>query len=199
MLARNFFEPLASVAALLSKKRAIFVQNFNAMIETPRLRIQPLTLAQIELYRNCNGLLESSLAIAPSQQPVHPEVAEALAHDIIPALQNDPDNFEFSTLWLAINKESNTIVAELCFMGPPNSMGNIFLGYGTYPSQQGKGYMTEAVGGMVAWAFFNEKVKAILAQTEHGNVASWRVLQKNGFTRILSEFGFYTWSLPRPV
>lgn len=180
-------------------KLPIFVFNICAMIETLRLRIQPLTLQQVDLYKLCNGSLEASLGIALSQQPVHPELEEALTHDIIPVLQSDPRNVAFSTLWLAVSKESNMIVAELCFMGPPTGLGEVVLGYGTYPSQQGKGFMTEAVGGMVAWAFSNEKVKTILAQTEHGNVASWRVLQKNGFTKTVSEYGLYTWSLTRPL
>jgi len=40
---------------------------------------------------------------------------------------------------------NHSSVADVCFQGEPNEIGEIEIGYGTYKQHQGKGYMTEAV------------------------------------------------------
>ena len=48
-------------------------------------------------------------------------------------------------------------------------MGEIEIGYGTMHGQRRKGYMTEAVGGMIDWAKQRADVKYILAETDENN------------------------------
>ena len=67
------------------------------------------------------------------------------------------------------------------------------IGYGTYPEFQGRGYMTEMVSGMVAWAKTQPGVKAIIASTDATNVASYRVLEKNQFIQIGEAEGLLKW------
>ena len=47
--------------------------------------------------------------------------------------------------------------------------------------QQGQGYATQAVQAACRWAFGHPEVKALEAETDAGNAASQRVLQKCGF------------------
>ena len=58
----------------------------------------------------------------------------------------------FSTLWTIILKEENKMVGDLCFVGEPDAEGEIEIGYGTYDEFRKRGYMTEAVNGMINWA-----------------------------------------------
>lgn len=57
----------------------------------------------------------------------------------------------------------NKMVGDLCFMGEPGESGEIEIGYGTYEEFRQKGYMTEAVGGMIQWAHGQPGVYAVLA------------------------------------
>lgn len=57
-----------------------------------------------------------------------------------------------------------------------------FRGYGVLPEYEGNGYTTEAVKAMTQWAFGNSDVAFVEAETEPGNKASQRVLEKCGFT-----------------
>jgi RimJ/RimL family protein N-acetyltransferase len=71
------------------------------------------------------------------------------------------------------------------------------LGYGIVPSRQGRGYATEAVAAMVAVAWADPVVEAVVATTGTGNAASRRVLEKAGFQLMATEEEL-RFRLPRP-
>ncbi|MBR8839229.1 MAG: GNAT family N-acetyltransferase [Stigonema ocellatum SAG 48.90 = DSM 106950] len=49
---------------------------------------------------------------------------------------------------------------------------------------QGKGYTTEAVGGLLSWAFEQPQVMSVIAETFPNNAASIRVMEKNGMVLL---------------
>ncbi len=51
------------------------------------------------------------------------------------------------------------------------------------PEARGKGYCSEAVSIMVDYLFLSKNIPRIQAVISEGNVASKRVLEKNGFTK----------------
>jgi ribosomal-protein-alanine N-acetyltransferase len=110
-------------------------------------------------------------------------------------LKNESNNYLFSTLWTVINKDENRSVANVCFQGEANEQGEIEIGYGTYEQHQGKGYITEAVQGMLNWAAKQEKVKAIIASTDKTNIASYIILEKNGFKKVSESDKQFNWRL----
>ncbi|MFR3971785.1 MAG: GNAT family N-acetyltransferase [Subdoligranulum sp.] len=55
------------------------------------------------------------------------------------------------------------------------------IGYGILPSYEGNGYMTEAVQGMIRWAFAQQDVDFVEAEADPDNRASQRILEKCGF------------------
>lgn len=87
------------------------------------------------------------------------------------------------------------MVGDLCIVGEPNAAGEIEIGYGTYDEFQGKGYMTEVVGGIIAWAKTQAGVKCITATTDNDNVASFKVLQKNNFVQTEETETTFGWKL----
>lgn len=101
----------------------------------------------------------------------------------------------FSTLWTIISNSENKMVGDLCFVGEPNADGEIEIGYGTYEEFQGKGFMTEAVGGLIAWAKEQAGVKAIIASTDKSNMASSKVLEKNNFIKTAETETMFNWRL----
>lgn len=57
------------------------------------------------------------------------------------------------------------------------------IGYWTAPEARGRGYMTEAVREVCRWGFADLGLARIEWLAVAGNAASWRVVEKLGFTR----------------
>ncbi len=165
------------------------------MIETKRLTLLPLTYAQLVQYIRADNSLEDALGLAPNGRTISPELREAFEQTILPNVADPTKDFLFHTLWTMIDKSLNTMVGDLLIVGAPNEKGEIEIGYGTYEAFKGKGYMTEAVGGIVEWAKSQPGVKAIVAGTEKTNKASYTLLEKNGFTKAGETDTLFTWRL----
>ena len=163
------------------------------MIETEKLYLKPLTYTQLLLYVQEEPLLEQELQVKPTSRTISPELKEALETSILPNVKDEHKNYLYYTLWTIIAKHENTMVGDLCFIGEPNADGAVEIGYGTYEAFQGKGYMTEAVSGIMQWAKTQPNIKTILASTEKSNVASSNVLKKNKFKQIGETETLYHW------
>ena len=87
------------------------------------------------------------------------------------------------SFWLIIRKEDGAVIGMVDFKNVPDEKGNVEIGYGLGWQHERRGYMTEAVHAMCGWAKRQRAVAHILAQTEPGNLASERVLEKCGFRR----------------
>ena len=165
------------------------------MIETERLIIKPLTYNQLEKYIRNDNSLEQELNLNETSRSISPELKEALEHTILPNVADTTKNYLYSTLWTLISKHDNKMVGDLCFTGTPNIDGEIEIGYGIYDIFEGKGFMTEAVEGMILWAEKQPEVYAIIADTEKNNTASFRVLEKNGFLKTGETGTLFHWKL----
>jgi ribosomal-protein-alanine N-acetyltransferase len=82
--------------------------------------------------------------------------------------------------WQVLGRSSGLVIGGVGFMGPP-AAGEVEVGYGIVPAQQGRGYATEAAGAAVAYAAAADSVTAVVAGADHDNEASQRVLEKLGF------------------
>ena len=102
----------------------------------------------------------------------------------IPRVQDPALNPLFHTLWMAIDRQKNQFVAEAKFKGEPDETGAVEIGYGTYPTLQRQGYMSEMVGGLIGWAVQQPGVRRVVADTEIDNIASQKVLKKAGFQQF---------------
>ncbi len=90
-----------------------------------------------------------------------------------------PDKREWYAPWMIELKEG-THVGELCFMGPP-SEGAVEIGYGISEEYRNRGYASEAVKAVSAWALDRPEIAAVEAETDPENRASQKVLAKAGF------------------
>jgi RimJ/RimL family protein N-acetyltransferase len=84
---------------------------------------------------------------------------------------------------LAEGLHQRLIVGAIGFKSPPDSYGSVEIGYGIVPSQQGRGFATQAVDLLVKEAFSKAEIQTIVAYTVPMNSASGRVLEKNQFMR----------------
>ena len=164
------------------------------MIETERLKLIPLSYTQVEKFVKLNNELEDELGLSSSGRVISDNLKHAIEKYTLKWLSGKPENHEFCTIWIVVEKSKNIIVGDLSFKGSPNSYGGVEIGYGAQPKQQSRGYMTEAVAGMIKWAAEQKNVKFILAETRKDNTASIKILKKNGFTFLTIIKDMYWWS-----
>lgn len=89
------------------------------------------------------------------------------------------------TFWLMIHKHTLQGMGFIGFKGWEKE-GTVEVGYGIGSVFSGKGYATEALGLLTRWAFGNPRCHTIVARdVDVDNVASHRVLEKNGFQTTL--------------
>lgn len=87
-----------------------------------------------------------------------------------------PDQWDWYAIWM-IEKTDGTHIGDFCFKGLwEDCIAEI--GYGILEAYQGQGYATEAVQAACRWAFLHPDVSSLEADTDAGNAASQRVLEK---------------------
>ena len=74
-------------------------------------------------------------------------------------------------------------VGMLGTKGGADDRGAVEIGYGFNASFESRGYATEAVGALVRSLLAHPDVRTVTAETAVDNLASQRVLEKNGFVR----------------
>lgn len=133
------------------------------ILETERLRIHPASDEEMR-------------ALIANEEDEGLKLAYG---EMLAMAEKHPDCREWYAAWFIENTESERL-GELCFKGL-SAEGSAELGYGILPAFQNRGYATEAVNAVTAWALSDGKAKCITAETEEDNAASKRVLLKCGF------------------
>jgi ribosomal-protein-alanine N-acetyltransferase len=86
-------------------------------------------------------------------------------------------------VWLMIERDTNTVVGDIGFMGPPDG-GVLEIGFSVVPDRRRRGYASEAATALVDWAFRDRTIREIVARSDAENEASRRVLVAAGFTPV---------------
>ena len=133
------------------------------MIETNRLQIYAATKEQMEQFIKVQTV----------------EALRAAYTEMLEGCLQNPAEWEWYAIWM-IELKDGTHIGESCFKGLSEN-GIAEIGYGILDEYQNQGYATEAVEAILEWAFQDSRVTAIEAETEEGNIASKRVLEKCGF------------------
>ncbi|MBU1305810.1 MAG: GNAT family N-acetyltransferase, partial [Alphaproteobacteria bacterium] len=83
--------------------------------------------------------------------------------------------------WMIV---ADGMVVGLCsYKGPPDLNGVVEIGYGVAPSCRQRGYATRAVAHLLTVAARDSSIRSMVAETTTENLASQRVLERNGFVR----------------
>jgi RimJ/RimL family protein N-acetyltransferase len=165
------------------------------MIETERLILKPLTHEQLIKYIRLDNSLETELNLNETSRTISPELKDALEHTILPNMADPSKNYLFSTLWTVISTEENKMVGDICFVGEPNTEGEVEIGYGTYKEFRKRGFMTEAVAGIIKWAEKQPNIRSIIASTDKSNIDSYSILERNNFIKSGETETLYNWRL----
>lgn len=92
-------------------------------------------------------------------------------------------DFLWNTPWEMLSREDGQFVGDIGFKGAPQN-GMVEIGYTTEPSFRNRGYMSEALTAMLDWAFTQEGVRTVEAETVADNLVSQNLLKKHGFLPV---------------
>jgi len=169
-------------------------------IETNRLILLALDIESLMLLKKDRILLEKHLNLEFSGHQISGETLEEVNDAMkfwIEGVEQNPDNYEWYTAWEIILKEKNQSIGGIGFTGLPDENGSTIVGYHVDERFRNEGFASEALQAMVNWAFKNEKLKQLIADTQKDNIASQQVLLKNGFEKESDNNELISWVLPR--
>lgn len=153
--------------------------NFSPfpILESERLRFRKLedsdALKVLELRSN-----PEIMRYIP--RPLVTNTDEALAH--IKVLNGNIDaNKDIN--WAVTEKENDICIGIMGFHGSQPENFRTEIGYMILPEFHNKGYVSEGVQTILNYAFNTMNFHSIEAVIDPRNIASERVLQKNGFTK----------------
>lgn len=150
-------------------------------------------LALLALDRELAALQASSRtaffnAIAVTHEPVWPPAPfEAGAFEwAARGLELDPEGegwYGWALLANAGERAPPRIVGIAALIGRPDEDGDVELAFGLLPEFRGRGYASETVRTLVAWAFANG-ARRVIVHLDAEDLGAAQALAKNGFADI---------------
>jgi RimJ/RimL family protein N-acetyltransferase len=90
-------------------------------------------------------------------------------------------------VFVLVRREDGRAVGGMGFHGPPDEDGRVEIGYDLAEGARGKGYATEALRALSAWALARDEVRTVFATTDRDNTPSQRVITRAGFTLVAED------------
>ena len=156
------------------------------ILRTPRLLLIPATPESLRAELVAPGALGDVLGVeVPTSWP--PELYDTDAMRwTLGFLLAHPDHRLWSVYYLAESPgregERPRLVGLAGYKGAPDEHGLVEIGYGVVPECRRRGYASEAVQALLARAFADGQVRAVIAHTLPELTASIGVLRAAGFT-----------------
>ena len=98
--------------------------------------------------------------------------------------------------WQVVEVAGGATVGSIELSGPDG--GSVDFRFAMEPKWLKKGYATEAMGGLIDWAFSHPEVRRIRAQARRQEPAAIRVLEDNGLSHVGDEPDLLRFELARP-
>jgi len=160
-------------------------------LETGRLLLVPFTADSLSLFNRDLPAFEKKYGVVYQGEELD-YLLRGFLQKLEREIAEDPENYLFFTEFLIVLKEDGRVVGSIDFKYPPRD-GVTEVGYGLNPAHEGHGYMTEALGAMLAFAKARG-VKTVRADTLKDNIKSQNVLRRCGF-EFLREDGNLWWEI----
>jgi ribosomal-protein-alanine N-acetyltransferase len=155
-------------------------------VHTERLRLRVLDLSAIEsLLAGNSRALEAATGARFRWPAPPPYMAEALP-DVRARLSVRPEEAPWWT-WLIVREDTGEAVGSVALGGPPDASGAVLVGYTVYPEHEGHGFATEAVRGMIGWAFRQPAVREVRSLAPVWNTPALRVAENVGMRPVGSD------------
>ncbi|MHB1944741.1 MAG: GNAT family N-acetyltransferase [Metallibacterium sp.] len=172
-------------------------------MRTARLSLMPATLAHLDAEIESHAALGQLLRVTvPASWPPG-EYDRAAVEFFRKQLLAHPDAIGWFG-WYAIRQstpsESAVLIGAAGYLGPPDSMGCVEVGYSIVPEFRAAGFATELLHALAAHALRTPDVVRVIARAKPANPASIKVLEHCGFqpAKPGSEADMLTYELSKP-
>jgi RimJ/RimL family protein N-acetyltransferase len=157
-------------------------------LQTSRLTLIPLNHQQLQVWQKSGRKdLEKILDLQHNPWELElfyeQETSTALREYWIPQTAKFPLDYYWYTNWEIILNSSSCSVGGLGLAGLPDNEGTTEIGYALDQKYRGLGIATEAVQALSDWAFQDQGLQLLRAETPVDNAGSQRVLIKNEFKK----------------
>lgn len=162
------------------------------IIETERLKLIPFSLELKKIALQDPTKLAQKLGVGVPASWPGPDFAEALPF-FIGIMEKDASG----SIWdgIVVHKTDELAIGTMGFKGGPDESGAVEIGYSIIPEYHNQGYATEMARHLIAWAFAEPGIKAVMAECLSDNIGSIRVLEKVGMRRLALEDNMLKWEL----
>lgn len=173
----------------VSKHWPLSSQEQMISVKTPRLELLPLDPTALQLWHQSGrAALEKHLHLKPNTWELElfyqQETQQALRDFWIPQTKRFPLQFCWYTSWEIILTSESCSIGGIGFAGLPNDHHQTEVGYCLDAKFRGNGYASEALEHLCAWAFQDQDLWSIRAETPQDNLGSQAVLKRNGFKKM---------------
>jgi [ribosomal protein S5]-alanine N-acetyltransferase len=152
------------------------------ILETARLILRPTTESDADSFIEycCTPEYYSYISGELTPEKIHRRVTKWIA--------SNSETPQLYYAWTILEHETNAVIGDIRFWREKNSKGMelpgvVAVGYGINPAYWGKGYMTEALKTITNFAHDALGLHRVEAVAVAENTASWKVMEKAGFTR----------------
>jgi hypothetical protein len=111
-------------------------------LRTERMRLVPLTLAQMQMQLDDYAGLERSLGARVTGNRLEKDMYKNVTRGM-DYMRQEAEDAIWNTFWAAVLEEDSTFVGGIGFKGPANAEGEVELGYGFDAPYQNRGLATE--------------------------------------------------------
>ena len=164
----------------------------NNIRHTPRLDLIPLSRQQLEWTLDTPEALEQNLGIKFDSAIIDENVIRAIGMKLAKLVKLPPEQHVWQTYWLIVERDAQVGIGLAGFKSLPDDEGLSEVGYGIAPAWHNRGYMSEALRGLLDWAFEQPDCLGITA-TAVINPASRRLLEKLGATLVDEDENESSW------
>jgi ribosomal-protein-alanine N-acetyltransferase len=172
--------------------------RFLAEISTPRLSLFCLPVSHLQRLLDDPAALEGEIGFPVSRENLTPNVQRALRMKLNKMEDAAPQDHPWFSYWLIFVRELRFGAGLIGFKGIPAGPSDVEIGYGIDPACQNRGYTTEAVRALIAWAFTDPRCTGVFANVLKTNPASSKVLEKAGFACLSASSDAIFWRLAAP-
>jgi RimJ/RimL family protein N-acetyltransferase len=155
-------------------------------IDLPRLWLRNATAAMVGLELDDRPGFQRGLGVrVPDDWP--PEILAGALPIFQARLDAEPELAEGWLAWYIILKDDGggpVLIGNCGFKDPPDADGMVEISYSLLTAYQGRGYGSEAVAGLLAWAFAHDEVSCAVATTYPEMRPSIRLLERLGFRYV---------------
>lgn len=158
-------------------EREIYFPDRFPIIETSRLTLSAFNHEDVENFFILRSNEDFMKYLGLNPMTKRSEARERI-HEIIQAFKT-----EEGITWKICLKEQNELIGYIGYWKINYRHFRGELGFGINQAFQNKGYMSELMPFVLAYAFNEMKLHSIMADVDPGNIGSIKLLEKNEFKK----------------